>query len=69
MASYKVTPNATLQFNIYNIADKYYYDSAYSNWAVPAAGRTALTLRTELIQGAATTAAAVKACNARAACP
>ncbi len=40
MASYKLTPNATLQFNIFNIADRYYYDSAYTNWAVPAAGRT-----------------------------
>lgn len=48
MASYKLTPNATLQFNIYNIADRYYYDSAYTNWAVPAAGRTmTLALRTK----------------------
>lgn len=48
MASYRLTPNATLQFNIYNIADKYYYDSAYTNWATPAAGRTmTLTLRTK----------------------
>lgn len=48
MASYRLTPNATLQFNIYNIADRYYYDSAYTNWAVPAAGRTmTLALRTK----------------------
>lgn len=48
MASYRLTQNATLQFNIYNIADKYYYDAAYNNWAVPAAGRTAmLSLKTK----------------------
>lgn len=42
MASYKLTPSATLQLNVYNIADTYYYKSAYSNWAVPAAGRSAM---------------------------
>jgi len=46
MASYKIAPNVTLQLNVYNITDKYYYESAYSNWAVPAAGRSAtLALR------------------------
>jgi catecholate siderophore receptor len=46
MAAYKLSPKVTLQFNIYNLFDKYYFDSAYTNWAVPAAGRTfALTLR------------------------
>jgi len=46
MAAYKISPKVTLQFNIYNLFDRYYFDSAYSNWAVPAAGRTfALTLR------------------------
>ena len=46
MASYKIAPNMTLQLNVYNITDKYYYESAYSNWAVPAAGRSAtLALR------------------------
>jgi catecholate siderophore receptor len=46
MAAYKVTRNATLQLNVYNITDKYYYGSAYSNWAVPGPGRmAALTLR------------------------
>ena len=46
MAAYKVTPRSTLQFNIYNLTDKLYYQSAYSNWAVPAPGRTfALTYR------------------------
>ena len=46
MAAYKITPKVTLQFNIYNLMDKLYYDSAYTNWAVPAPSRTfALTLR------------------------
>jgi catecholate siderophore receptor len=46
MAAYKLSPKVTLQFNVYNVFDRYYFDSAYSNWAVPAAGRTfALTLR------------------------
>ena len=46
MAAYKITPKVTLQFNIYNLMDKLYYDSAYTNWAVPAQSRTfALTLR------------------------
>jgi catecholate siderophore receptor len=49
MASYRLTPNALLQLNIYNIADTYYYDSAYSNWATPAPGRTfMLSLKTKL---------------------
>jgi catecholate siderophore receptor len=46
MAAYKVTPNITMQFNVYNLMDSVYYESAYSNWAVPAQSRTfALTLR------------------------
>ena len=46
MAAYNFAPNATLQFNLYNIFDKYYFASAYSNWAVPGLSRTAaLTLR------------------------
>ena len=46
MAAYKLTPKVTLQFNIYNLTDNYYYESAYTNWAVPAASRTfAITLR------------------------
>jgi catecholate siderophore receptor len=46
MAAYKLSPKVTLQFNLYNIFDKYYFESAYTNWAVPAAGRTfAITLR------------------------
>lgn len=46
MASYKIAPDVTLQLNVYNITDKYYYESAYSNWAVPGPGRSAtLSLR------------------------
>jgi catecholate siderophore receptor len=46
MAAYKVTKDSTLQLNIYNLTDKYYYTSAYTNWAVPAPGRmAALTYR------------------------
>ncbi|CAN5406501.1 TonB-dependent siderophore receptor PiuA [soil metagenome] len=48
MASYRLTPNATLQLNVYNLLDTYYFDSAYTNWAVPAPGRSAmLSLRTK----------------------
>ena len=46
MAAYKLSPKITLQFNVYNLTDKYYFESAYSNWAVPGASRTfALTMR------------------------
>jgi catecholate siderophore receptor len=46
MAAYKVTKQSTLQLNVYNVTDKNYYQSAYSNWAVPASGRLfALTYR------------------------
>ena len=52
MAAYKVTPKVTLQFNIYNLTDNYYYESAYTNWAVPAPSRTfAMTLRGTLAPG------------------
>jgi catecholate siderophore receptor len=46
MAAYKLSPKVTLQFNIYNLTDKLYYESAYTNWAVPAQRRTfAVTMR------------------------
>ncbi len=46
MMAYKLSPKVTLQFNIYNLTDKYYFESAYTNWAVPGASRTfALTMR------------------------
>jgi catecholate siderophore receptor len=41
MAAYKISPKATLQLNIYNVTDTLYYQSAYSNWVVPASGRMA----------------------------
>ncbi|MBB5049539.1 catecholate siderophore receptor [Rhodopseudomonas rhenobacensis] len=40
MASYKVDRNLTLQLNIYNLTNEYYYDSAAgAGYAVPGAGR------------------------------
>jgi catecholate siderophore receptor len=46
MAAYKISDKATLQLNVYNLTDEFYYQSAYSNWAVPGPGRSAaLTLR------------------------
>lgn len=41
MASYKVTSNATLQLNLYNLTDVLYYSQYYAGHAVPAAGRSA----------------------------
>ena len=47
MASYKLTPKATLQLNIYNLTDEFYYAQYYGGHAVPAAGRYAtLSLKT-----------------------
>ena len=47
MMAYKLDPKSTLQLNIYNLTNAYYFESAYTNWAVPGAGRTvALTLKT-----------------------
>jgi catecholate siderophore receptor len=49
MLSYKVTPKATLQFNIYNITDEFYYSQYFGNNVVPASGRwAALSLRMRL---------------------
>jgi catecholate siderophore receptor len=46
MAAYKFDDKTTLQLNVYNLTDAYYYESAYTNWAVPGAGRSfALTLK------------------------
>ncbi|HWM48522.1 MAG TPA: TonB-dependent siderophore receptor [Xanthobacteraceae bacterium] len=46
MAAYKLTPKSTLQLNVYNLTDEYYFASAYTNWAVPGPSRTvALTYR------------------------
>lgn len=47
MASYKIDKHTSLQLNIYNITDAFYYAQYYSGQAVPASGRWAsLTLRT-----------------------
>jgi catecholate siderophore receptor len=47
MASYKVHPKMTLQFNVYNLTDEFYYAQYYGGHAVPAAGRYAtLSLKT-----------------------
>jgi catecholate siderophore receptor len=46
MTAYKINNVLTAQFNVYNLTDKYYAASAYSNWLVPGPSRTfALTLR------------------------
>ncbi len=40
MAAYKVTRNFTMQLNVYNLTDEYYYDTAAgAGFAVPGAGR------------------------------
>jgi len=47
MTSYKINPKMTLQLNVYNLTDEYYYAQYYGGHAVPAAGRYAsLSLRT-----------------------
>ena len=46
MAAYKVTKNAVLQLNIYNLNNAHYYAQYYQGHAVPASGRWAsLSLR------------------------
>lgn len=42
MASYTVSKHLALQFNLYNLTDKKYYDKAYGNYASVAAGRSAV---------------------------
>jgi catecholate siderophore receptor len=40
MAAYKVTRNFTLQLNVYNLTNEYYFDSAAgAGYAIPGAGR------------------------------
>jgi catecholate siderophore receptor len=41
MLSYKVDPKSTIQLNIYNLTDTYYYAQYYGGHAVPASGRYA----------------------------
>jgi catecholate siderophore receptor len=46
MIAYRVTSNATLQLNVYNITDEFYYSQYFGANAVPASGRWAsLSLR------------------------
>jgi catecholate siderophore receptor len=46
MTSYKLTKNATLQLNVYNLTDEMYFAQYYAGHAVPAPGRWAtLSLR------------------------
>ena len=46
MVAYKVTPNSTLQLNVYNLTDKLYYSQYSGGNVVPASGRWAsLTYR------------------------
>jgi catecholate siderophore receptor len=40
MMAYKIDAKSTLQFNVYNLTNKYYFESAYTNWAIPGPGRT-----------------------------
>jgi catecholate siderophore receptor len=42
MASYKVTRNSTLQLNLYNLTDAFYFAQYYQGHAVPASGRSAI---------------------------
>lgn len=45
-AAYKFTDNTSLQLNLYNLTNEYYYAQYYAGQAVPAAGRSgSLTLR------------------------
>lgn len=47
MADYKIDKHTSLQLNIYNLTDAFYYGQYYSGQAVPASGRWAsLTLKT-----------------------
>jgi len=41
MVSYKVDAKSTIQLNVYNLTDKYYYGQYYGGHAVPASGRWA----------------------------
>jgi catecholate siderophore receptor len=41
MTSYKINDKMTLQLNVYNLTDEFYYAQYYGGHAVPAAGRYA----------------------------
>jgi catecholate siderophore receptor len=42
MAKYQISPHFTLQANLNNVGDTYYYDLLHPFHVVPGAGRTAL---------------------------
>ena len=39
---YQVTEDYTAQLNIYNLTDKYYYDTPHPHFIIPGAGRSAM---------------------------
>ncbi|MGH9345360.1 MAG: TonB-dependent receptor domain-containing protein [Terriglobia bacterium] len=41
MAKYPLTERLSLQLNVYNLADKYYYDEIHPGHIIPGAGRSA----------------------------
>ena len=42
MAKWSIDPRFDLQVNVYNLADKYYYDMMHFAFVVPGAGRSAM---------------------------
>jgi catecholate siderophore receptor len=42
MAKYVISPKFDVQVNVYNIADKYYYDMLHPAFVIPGAGRSAM---------------------------
>lgn len=42
MAKYLVSPKFDVQVNIYNLTDKYYYDTPHPHFIIPGAGRSAM---------------------------
>jgi catecholate siderophore receptor len=42
MAKYALSPKFDLQVNVYNLTDKYYYDTPHPHFIIPGAGRSAM---------------------------
>jgi catecholate siderophore receptor len=42
MVSYRLTERTDIRLNVFNLTDQTYYDAAYSGFAVPGPGRTAI---------------------------
>jgi catecholate siderophore receptor len=42
MLSHEISEHVNLQANIYNIADRYYYDQLHPAHIIPGAGRSAM---------------------------